>query len=58
VVQKELNHLCTNEAIKTLRNTKWKSGKKDGKNIRYMTKYPIVFNLKNINKDNATSEQR
>jgi TonB family protein len=58
LVQKEFNHLCTNEAIKTLRNTKWKSGKKDGKNIRYITKYPIVFNLKNINKDNATSEQR
>ena len=57
-VQKEFNHLCTNEAIKTLRNTKWKSGKKGGKNIRYITKYPIVFNLKNINKDNATSEQR
>ena len=58
VIQKEFNHLCTNEAIKVLRNTKWKAAKKDGKNVRYITKYPIVFNLKNINKDNATSEQR
>ena len=31
---------------------------KDGKAIRYKTKYPIIFNLNNINKDNATSEQR
>lgn len=58
IIQKEFNHLCTNAAITTLRNTKWKAGKKDGKNIRYITKYPIVFNLNNINKDNATSEQR
>ncbi|MBL7935510.1 MAG: energy transducer TonB, partial [Bacteroidia bacterium] len=57
-VEKEFNHLCTNEAYRILRDTKWKPGKKDGKLIRYKTKYPIVFNLKNINKDNATSEQR
>ncbi len=58
VVEKEFNHLCTNEAIKVIRGTKWNAGKKDGKLIRYKTKYPIVFNLNNINKDNATSEQR
>jgi TonB family protein len=58
VVEKEFNHLCTNEAIKVLKNTKWKAGKKDGKLIRYKTKYPIIFNLNNVNKDNATSEQR
>lgn len=57
-VEKEFNHLCTNEAYRILRETKWKPGKKDGKLIRYKTKYPIVFNLKNINKDNASSEQR
>jgi TonB family protein len=58
VVEKEFNHLCTNEAIRVLKNTKWKPGIKDGKLIRYKTKYPIIFNLNNINKDNATSEQR
>jgi len=58
VAEKEFNHLCTKEAIRIMRETKWKPGKKDGKLIRYKTKYPIVFNLKNINKDNATSEQR
>lgn len=58
MAEKEFNHLCTKEAIRIMRETKWKPGKKDGKAIRYKTKYPIVFNLKNINKDNATSEQR
>lgn len=58
MAEKEFNHLCTKEAIRIMRETKWKPGKKDGKAIRYKTKYPIVFNLNNINKDNATSEQR
>lgn len=58
MAEKEFNHLCTQEALRIMRETKWKPGKKDGKAIRYTTKYPIVFNLKNINKDNATSEQR
>jgi TonB family protein len=58
VAEKEFNHLCTKEAIRIMRETKWKPGKKDGKLIRYKTKYPIVFNLNNTNKDNATSEQR
>lgn len=57
-VEKEFNHLCTNEALRIMRQTKWNAGKKDGKLIRYKTKYPIVFNLNNTNKDNATSEQR
>ena len=57
-IEKEFNHFCTNEAIRIMRQTKWNAGKKEGKLIRYKTKYPIVFNLNNINKDNATSEQR
>jgi TonB family protein len=57
-VEKEFNHLCTQEALRIMRRTKWKPGKKEGKAIRYKTKYPIIFNLNNINKDNATSEQR
>jgi TonB family protein len=58
IVEKDFNHLCTQEALRIIRQTKWKPGKKDGKAIRYKTKYPIIFNLNNINKDNATSEQR
>lgn len=57
-IEKEFNHLCTKEALRIMRETKWKAGTKDGKLIRYKTKYPIIFNLNNINKDNATSEQR
>jgi TonB family protein len=56
--EKEFNQLCTDEAFRILRETKWKPGVKDGKLIRYKMKYPIVFNLSNHNKDNATSEQR
>ncbi|MES2513178.1 MAG: energy transducer TonB [Bacteroidota bacterium] len=57
-IEKEFNHFCTEEALRIMRQTKWKAAKKDGKSVRYRTKYPIVFNLNNINKDNATSEQR
>ena len=57
-IEKEFNHLCTNEALRIMRETKWKAGKNGSKLIRYKTKYPIIFNLNNINKDNATSEQR
>ena len=57
-IEKEFNHLCTKEALRIMRETKWKAATKDGKLIRYKTKYPIIFNLNNINKDNATSEQR
>lgn len=56
--EKEFNYLCTKEAYRIMRETKWTPGTKNGKNIRYKMKYPIVFNLKNINKDNATSQQR
>ncbi len=58
VIEKEFNHLCTNEAIRIMRDTKWKAAKKNGKYVRYKSKYPIVFNLNNINKDNSNGEQR
>ena len=34
IVEKEFNHLCTNEAIRIIRDTKWKSGKKNGLSVR------------------------
>jgi protein TonB len=57
-VEKEFNHLCTNEAIRLLRDTKWKPGTKNGKLVRYKSKYPIVFNIHNTTKDNSMGEQR
>lgn len=57
-VEKEFNHLCTAEALRLLRDTKWKPGTKDGKYVRYKTKYPIVFNINNTTRDNSMGEQR
>ena len=58
MIEKEFNHLCTNEAIRLLRETKWKPGTKDGKYVRYITKYPIVFTINNTTRDNSMGEQR
>ncbi len=55
--EKEFNQLCTAEAFRIMRETKWKPAEKDGKKVRYKSKYPIVFNLNNINKDNSMSGQ-
>lgn len=57
-VEKEFNHLCTAEALRLLRDTKWKPGTKDGKYVRYKGKYPIVFNINNTTRDNSMGEQR
>ena len=58
VAEKEFNQLCTDEAFRIMRETRWKAAEKDGKKVRYRSKYPIVFNLNNINKDNSMGEQR
>lgn len=55
--EKEFNQLCTAEAFRIMRETTWKPAEKDGKKVRYKSKYPIVFNLNNINKDNSMSGQ-
>ena len=57
-VEKEFNHLCTNEALRLLRDTKWKPATKIGKLVRYKSKYPIVFKINNTTKDNSMGEQR
>jgi len=57
-IEKEFNHLCTQEAYRIMKDIKWKPAIKDGKYVRYKMKYPIVFSLNNVNKDNATGEQR
>lgn len=58
LVEKGVSVGCTEEAIRVLRLTKWKPAIKDGKLVRYKMKYPIIFNLKNVNRDNSMSEQR
>lgn len=55
--EKEFSQICTTEAFRIMRQTKWKPAEKDGKKVRYKSKYPIVFNLNNINKDNSMSGQ-
>ncbi len=55
--EKEFSQICTAEAFRIMRETKWKPAEKDGKKVRYKSKYPIVFNLNNINKDNSMSGQ-
>lgn len=57
-VVKDFNHFCTIEAIKIMRNTKWIPAKKNGKYVRAKTQYPVIFSLRNINKDNSMSQQR
>jgi TonB family protein len=58
VAEKSISQLLTKEAMRIMRDTKWKPGKKDGKNVRYKWKYPIVFNINNSYKDNSSSQQR
>ena len=57
-VLKDFNHYCATEAIKLIRSTKWQPAKKNGKYVRAKMQYPVVFNLRNINKDNSMSQQR
>jgi protein TonB len=54
---KQVNGGCTAEAIRVVGLLKWKPAEKNGKYIRYKVTYPITFNLKNINKDNSSSQQ-
>jgi TonB family protein len=54
---KGVNGGCTEEAIRVMKNSKWKPAEKNGKYVRYRMNYPITFNLKNINKDNSNTNQ-
>jgi protein TonB len=54
---KQVNAGCTEEAIRVVQLLKWKPAEKNGKYVRYKVTYPITFNLKNINKDNSSSQQ-
>lgn len=54
---KHVNAGCTEEAIRVVGLLKWKPAEKNGKYVRYKVTYPITFNLKNINKDNSSSQQ-
>ncbi|MBS1653187.1 MAG: energy transducer TonB [Bacteroidetes bacterium] len=48
---------CTEEAIRLLKLTKWKPAILNEKYVRYKHSYSITFDLKSINRENATSGQ-
>lgn len=54
---KTVNGGCSEEAVRVTLMTKWKPAEKNGKLVRYRMTIPIVFNLKNVNKDNSASGQ-
>lgn len=48
---------CTEEALRVIKLTKWQPASLGGKFVRYKTTYPFTFSLRNINKDNSSSNQ-
>lgn len=54
---KTVNGGCSEEAVRVILLSKWKPAEKNGKHVRYRMTLPIVFNLKNVNKDNSASGQ-
>lgn len=48
---------CTEEALRIIKLTKWQPATLNGKFVRYKTTYPFTFSLRNINKDNSSSNQ-
>ncbi len=54
---KGVNGGCTEEAIRVMKNSKWKPAEKNGKYVRYKVSYPITFNLKLMNQDNSNGQQ-
>ncbi len=48
---------CTEEALRIIKLTKWQPAIFGGKFVRYKTTYPFTFSLRNINKDNSSSNQ-
>lgn len=48
---------CTEEALRIIKLTKWQPAILGNKFVRYKTTYPFTFSLRNINKDNSSSNQ-
>ncbi|MBA3680015.1 MAG: TonB family protein [Bacteroidetes bacterium] len=48
---------CTEEALRIIKLTKWQPAILNGKFVRYRTTYPFTFSLRNITKDNSSSNQ-
>lgn len=47
---------CTEEALRIIKLTKWQPAVLNNKFVRYKTTYPITFSLRNVNKDNSSSQ--
>ena len=56
-VKQGINAGCTEEALRLIKETKWQPAVLNNKFVRYRTNYPITFSLRNINKDNTSTNQ-
>jgi TonB family protein len=56
-VKQGVNGGCTEEAVRLIKNTRWKPAMLDNKYIRYKTSYPVTFSLRNVNKNVGYSSQ-
>ena len=55
-VKQPINAGCTEEALRLIKETKWQPAVVNNKFVRYKTTYPITFSLRNISKDNSSSQ--
>ncbi|MBA2611825.1 MAG: energy transducer TonB [Bacteroidetes bacterium] len=56
IVKQPLGAGCTEEALKLIKETKWQPAVSNNKFVRYRTTYPITFSLRNVSKDNSSSQ--
>ncbi|MEO6303697.1 MAG: energy transducer TonB [Bacteroidia bacterium] len=55
-VKQGVNTGCTEEALRLIKDTKWQPAVVNNKFVRYRTTYPITFSLRNVSKDNSSSQ--
>jgi TonB family protein len=56
VVKQGVGTGCTQEAIRVIKLTRWQPAVLENKLVRYRTTYPITFSLRNVNKDNSSTQ--
>lgn len=54
-IKKGVNGGCSEEAIRLIKNTRWKPALMNGKRVRYKMTAPITFSLRNVNKSYESS---
>jgi protein TonB len=55
-IKQGVNAGCTEEAVRLIKLTKWQPAIFNNKFVRYKTNFPITFSLRNISKDNSSSQ--